>query len=985
MELTQQQVNDLIARLLATNTMGEVTAADVRQVLTEMVGYTQQTDAKVEAIRLLAQTALDKANANEIKDGEQDGRLTATEGVANTASTELGKLANRVTAIEEGDAVAGTLTPEQIEQNTEERHTNSANIGTLQETATAQGNAIGALQTKQGTQDTAITNAGDAARGAREAANAVNTRVDGVVTRVGQNEADISNHKTQKFDPLAVRVGEAETEIDGLDGKTDATNTEVGKVRTLAQEALDQHDISRIDGQDFIEEAGRIDAVNPSVRYSGVNGDDPTFAEITLPLSQQLTDLEAGRLVRVSNMYLIPLFGDQGGAESLFFYRIEQGSETLSGRGNPTAGEPSRQVIERDWIQVNVEDSSAELVFTAKTGSDPVIRVAMIWTGESGSFSPRVTAGDLHFIGRLRDPVAGVVRDVVGGALDGLEANDATQTADIAGLRADVDTNTQTGVDNGALAHALRDRLDAPQLGVIENATIGNASSVTIDPTALNNELGGDSPFARQLVNRVVAEETQFLTRVTSADQVLDYGAGRVLDVFEGRVRGFILRPAQDATSREETRYITTDGGLGTRAEPAVLEFGNGGATPRAEDNEVFLTQGIPAVGAEITNISMAFAVRTNGNWSSIANTLQFAIRSGESRNFNVPNVVGVVFTATALADGRIRARATHPNGGDPNQLATNGGAIRFDAAFVETIRTPAVTRGQETVDLGAFTGNNLVGFDAIQTGDNGEATAHYVTPAGRFDTGYFILDVHRVAFATDNPAFTFLASDADTPLTADVMARLDRTDEYLGLFTRNNHHADELRVATGLRVPTSDGAKTYNIADEIQGILQGVIDGGFRGSDGIDGNDGADGQSLTARGTWSDAVQYSNRDLVFYLPTRSAYVSMVDSNGAVPTDTNYWMLVSEQGVQGEQGERGEKGDTGATGMAGAVGAAGADGADGAKGEQGERGEKGDQGIQGIQGVMGIQGNDGARGVQGETGATGGRGDKGETGDDGLP
>ncbi len=828
MEITQANINAIIQLRIAENAMEDITSEDLRIVLTSMGDWTEQGETKLTAITAMVNEGLALARANESKNTEQDGRLDTNEGAIVDANEQVTRLGDRLTQIEE-DGTEG-LTPEEREANRVTRDANTATGAANSRQLVTQGNQIGALQTEQGEQDTAISGARGVADTADGKADMAIASIGQVASRVAQNEADISNHKTQDFDPLAERVGDLETEDNTLKQVIATQDREItantGGIAELRESIV-------VDAQDFIEEVGRIEAINPSQRYSGVNGDAPDFAEITIPLSTQFPDLEDGRRIRISDLYLIPLFADQGGAESEFFFVIDQGDERISGRGNPTAGNPTRQVVERDWVRVNPEDSSVELVFDAKTGSDPVIKFAMVWTGTSGSFSPRLTGGNLHYIGRLRDPVAGVVRDVVGADITALQEGQATQTADIAGLRADVDVNSQRGEDNADLAHGLRDRLDKPQFAVIENAGITTSTTITTDPTALNNELGGGSPFARQLVNGAVAEETQFLTRVTSADQVLDYGAGRVLDVFEGRVRGFVLVPRQDATSREETRYITTPDGYGTRTRPAVLEFGNGAPTPKAQDNELFLNTGIPASDAEITNISMAFAVRLNGNWSSIPNTLQFAIRSGESRSFNVPSVVGVTFTATALADGRIQTRATHPNGGDPNQLATNGGAIRFDAAYVETIRTAQVDRGQTTVDLGAFTGNNLVGFDAIQTGDNGEATAYYVTPSGRFNTGYFLLDVHRVAFATDNPSFTFLASDADTELTPAVMARLDGTDEYLGLFARNNHNADGLQLRTTLTVPTTDGTANLNLADEIQALREQAISGNFKGDAG--------------------------------------------------------------------------------------------------------------------------------------------------------
>ena len=184
-----------------------------------------------------------------------------------------------------------------------------------------------------------------------------------------------------------------------------------------------------------------------------------------------------------------------------------------------------------------------------------------------------------------------------------------------------------------------------PQFGVIENAGITTSTTITTDPTALNTELGGGTDaFARQ-IDGAIGEATQFLTRITSADQVLDYGAGRVLDVYNGRVRGFILRPARDPETTTETRYITTADGYGTPARQAVLELGNGANPPLPADNEVFLDTGIPAEtlpsGETISNISIPFAVRTNNNWAGIANTIQLDLRSGETRSFAIPASVG--------------------------------------------------------------------------------------------------------------------------------------------------------------------------------------------------------------------------------------------------------------------------------------------------------------------------------------------------------
>ncbi|MCH9663751.1 MAG: hypothetical protein K0U66_08885, partial [Gammaproteobacteria bacterium] len=153
------------------------------------------------------------------------------------------------------------------------------------------------------------------------------------------------------------------------------------------------------------------------------------------------------------------------------------------------------------------------------------------------------------------------------------------------------------------------------------------------------------------------------------------------------------------------------------------------------------------------------------------------------------------------------------------SQQVTNGAAIRFDAAFVETIHTDAVARGQETVDLGAFTGNNLVGFDAIQTGDNGTATAYYVTPEGRFNTGYFLSDAHRLAFATDNDTFSMLISESVAELTPEIMGQLVGSDEYLGLFRRTNHGEDAVDLGRVVIGRSLEGKRVVLGASEGAGV----------------------------------------------------------------------------------------------------------------------------------------------------------------------
>nr|MCA8835146.1 hypothetical protein [Pseudomonadota bacterium] len=367
----------------------------------------------------------------------------------------------------------------------------------------------------------------------------------------------------------------------------------------------------------------------------------------------------------------------------------------------------------------------------------------------------------------------------------------------LAGVSEAIQSNTDGIEEVRTFEHTTRAAIDTDVMQAVRNATIVPTDTPVINATELNTTLGGGSAnFAEQIKDDAIGNATQFLMRITDPSQVLDYGAGRVLDVYAGHVRGFVLRPASPEKTKNETLYITTADGRGTPTSLAVLEFGVGDDPREPNDAELFFTRDIPdanlPAGQSISNISFAFAVRTNNNWQSITETIQLDLRSGEERSFAIPHVVGITFTATALADGRIKTVATH-NAPDSTQQVSNGGAIRFDVGYVKTTITPAVSRGQTTVDLGVFTGNNVVGFDAIQTGDNAEATAHYTTPTGRFDTGYYVLDANRLSFASDNHLFKMLISESATPLTPEIMGQLIGADEFLGLFEHTTRHQNIL------------------------------------------------------------------------------------------------------------------------------------------------------------------------------------------------
>lgn len=80
----------------------------------------------------------------------------------------------------------------------------------------------------------------------------------------------------------------------------------------------------------------------------------------------------------------------------------------------------------------------------------------------------------------------------------------------------------------------------------------------------------------------------------------------------------------------------------------------------------------------------------------------------------------------------------------------------------------------------------------------------------------------------------------------------------------------------------------------------------------------GSKGVTMRNRGTWESGVEYENGvtylDIVYYPETGCSYVCNTShTSGAIlPTDTNYWTLLSLRGEKGDKGDKGEKGDTGA-------------------------------------------------------------------------
>ena len=150
----------------------------------------------------------------------------------------------------------------------------------------------------------------------------------------------------------------------------------------------------------------------------------------------------------------------------------------------------------------------------------------------------------------------------------------------------------------------------------------------------------------------------------------------------------------------------------------------------------------------------------------------------------------------------------------------------------------------------------------------------------------------------------------------------------------------------------------------------------------------------MIAKGDYSDAEQYEKLDFVMY--NGCSYVAKQSTIGNIPTNEDYWQLLSGKGDTGPQGIQGEKGDKGDTGSKGDKGDKGDTGPQGIQGPQGEKGDKGDKGdaftysdfteeqLASLKGEKGDKGDTGSQGPKGIQGEKGDKGDKGDTGLQGL-
>ena len=82
----------------------------------------------------------------------------------------------------------------------------------------------------------------------------------------------------------------------------------------------------------------------------------------------------------------------------------------------------------------------------------------------------------------------------------------------------------------------------------------------------------------------------------------------------------------------------------------------------------------------------------------------------------------------------------------------------------------------------------------------------------------------------------------------------------------------------------------------------------------GNDGRDGQDGRSFVYRGTWDEAIEYAEYDVV--MCGGSSFLATSGDPGKCPGDG--WRLMASRGSRGQQGERGPSGEKGLKGDPGA-------------------------------------------------------------------
>ncbi|MCA8835219.1 MAG: hypothetical protein K8953_09055, partial [Proteobacteria bacterium] len=567
---------------------------------------------------------------------------------------------------------------------------------------------------------------------------------------------------------------------------------------TLDQEQVDARILEQITPnlitQDVVEHA---DVFLPSATtdFSGVVGTPTHYTQEITITDPQASPNEQGAITFIHTMRAI---GAVGAREPLMTFQITQrGAVLFNGRFR----DPSDQVMGAFNGYLNEPFQVVEqIVWGTDTPSDHF----------RGELKQIKSARSGVLFNKLQEAIANATQEQFNLLTHDVEALQTLAngfTPALASIADEVQTNAQGISDNRDFAQATRGLLQTDVMRAVRSATIVPTDTPVIAATPLNTELGGGNNFAEQIKDKDIGTATQFITRFTDPHQVLQYGAGRVADVFNGRFRVFDLIPEADAFDTDTPKFLTNTAGQGTNTRPLEIPLGDNQDPKHPLDSTRTLATGYPVAGENkaFSNFSLQGYVRVNTTNYPIS-ALALEPFTGQTQTRVLPNVIGVSLVAIDRGTG-VEVQIRHANGGSVNNQPTNNARLFLEVGYVETITTPAVARGQEAIDMGAFTGQEVIAIDVGEAGTDAVKTAKIVLPDRILDTGYFLNEAHRTGFADDNPAFDILISEPETALTSEIMGRLDGADEFLGLFERTNHHEDELdfgRVLVG-RTPAGD------------------------------------------------------------------------------------------------------------------------------------------------------------------------------------
>ncbi len=553
-----------------------------------------------------------------------------------------------------------------------------------------------------------------------------------------------------------------------------------------------------IEVTDFISEAQILPAHNPEVTYNRADG-LIQYAEYTIPLSTLFTDLVSPRNVFMSGSYLFNGLQNQGGSESQMFYVIEQGGSRVVGVTHAGSEAETEADILRNWVPISSEYE--ELRANLNTGSDPILKLAMIFRGFSGTFTPRYTAPTFTFTGKYKAPVEKIVHLVTDGPIAQNRADSQRLLTGLEGTNARVDTNSGKVITLATDVDNIKTRLDKPQLALIEGATLTEEDVPTTDFTERNTVANGGTYVAYNGPDVDILDS--FLTKVTNQNAPLFYGSYGVVGVRNGQVYGVEFVPGEDASSRQETRSITNALEQGSTGDALTIDLGANGARL---DSARTLSVGYPTAAEAplASNATISATIEVNENVSVVNEVITLDLNSGEvNRDIALPNVDGVTLRANDINGTGVEIEVIHDPSRPADVPATIGAKVHVSVQYLQTINTAATEDSHRETNLEPYTGSNLI---ALVTTEGGKV--RIVGSSVELVTDYDVSLAASNALDTRNPAYTFFKTRGRiTP--ANLGTLLPTADEeYFGLFERNNHHTKHLDVASQLSVLSPTGRK---------------------------------------------------------------------------------------------------------------------------------------------------------------------------------